>query len=53
MRKLHLMIALNVGGAAGWWIGESVGIWTALVGSAVGSLAAIWLVWRYREHLGG
>ena len=53
MLKFFLFLALNVGGAIGWWAGESVGIWTSLFGSAVGSLVAIWLVWRYREHLGG
>jgi len=53
MRKFYLLVALNVGGSVGWWAGESAGIWMALVGSAVGSFVAIWLVWRYREYLGG
>ena len=52
MPKFHLFIALNVGGAVGWWAGEQVGIWTALLGSAAGSLLGIWFVWRFREYLG-
>ena len=50
--KFYLFVALNIGGAIGWWIGETVGIWMALLGSAVGSIVCIWLVWRYREYLG-
>ena len=46
-----MFIALNVGGAVGWWAGEKVGIWTALLASGVGSIAGVWLVWRYRDYL--
>ncbi|XHR27443.1 MAG: hypothetical protein ACFUZC_16045 [Chthoniobacteraceae bacterium] len=53
MPRFHVFIALNVGGGVGWWAGAYVGIWTALFGSAVGSLLCIWLVWRFREYLGG
>ena len=52
MRKFYLFLALNVGGAIGWSLGESIGIWTALLGSAAGSLLCIWLVWRYRSYFG-
>jgi len=51
MRKFYIFLALNVGGSAGWWAGESIGIWTALLGSAVGGFIAIWVLWRYREYL--
>ena len=53
MLKFCLFLALNVGGTLGWWAGEFVGIWTALFGSALGSFAAVWLVWRHRDNLGG
>ena len=53
MLKFSLFLALNVGGAVGWWAGESVSIWAALLGSAAGSFLAIWLVWRHREYFGG
>ena len=53
MRKFPLLLALNIGGTLGWWAGEPVGIWTALFGSAAGSLVGIWLVWRYQDYLGG
>lgn len=52
MRRFYLFLALNIGGAVGWWAGEYIGIGTALVGSAVGSIAGIWLFWRYREYFG-
>jgi len=50
--KFLLFLALNVGGSVGWWAGEYLSIWAALLGSAVGSLLAVWLVWRYREFFG-
>lgn len=53
MSKLLVFIALNVGGTVGWWAGEYVGVWTALLASGAGSLLAVWLVWRFREYLGG
>ena len=53
MLKFSLFLALNVGGTIGWWAGEYVGIWTALLSSAAGSILAIALVWRYRENFGG
>lgn len=53
MLRFSLFLALNVGGAAGWWICEPLGIWIALLGGAAGSVAAIWLVWRHRDSFGG
>lgn len=53
MLKFSLLLALNVGGTVGWWIGEYLGVWSALLGSAAGSIVAILLVWRFREHFGG
>ena len=52
MRKFYLFLALNIGGTIGWSAGEYINIWAALLGSAVGSILCIWLVWRYREYLG-
>jgi len=52
MRKFYLFLALNIGGTLGWWAGEYINIWAALLGSAVGSIVCIWLAWRYREYLG-
>ncbi len=46
-----MFIAINVGGALGWWAGEQVGFGTALFGSAAGSIFGIWVVWRNREYL--
>ncbi|MDD5349178.1 MAG: hypothetical protein PHQ12_03100 [Chthoniobacteraceae bacterium] len=53
MLKFSLFFALNVGGAVGWWLGDYGDIWTALLGSAAGSVVGICLVWRYREYFGG
>jgi len=52
MRKFYIFLALNIGGTIGWWAGEFVGIWSALLGSAVGSIVFIWLFWRYRDYFG-
>ena len=49
--RFCMFVALNVGGALGWWAGEQIDIWTALIGSAVGSILGIWLVWRFREYM--
>ena len=53
MRRFYLMFAVSVGSSLGWWAGESFSIWAALLGSAVGSIFCVWLVWRYREFFGG
>jgi len=52
MRKFYVFLALNIGGTLGWWAGEYFNIWMALLGSGVGAILCIWLVWRYRDYLG-
>ena len=50
MRKFCIFIGVNVLGAIGWWLGSSVGIGTALVVSAIFSLAGVWVGWHFFER---
>jgi hypothetical protein len=49
--KLMIFVGVNVGSAAGWFIGEPFGIMTAFfvsgLGSAVGVYAGWWVARRY------
>ena len=50
--KLCIFIGVNVGGMAGWWLGEYVGIMTAFLASGVGSVLGVYAGWRVaREYL--
>ena len=50
--KLCIFIGVNVGGMAGWWLGEHVGIMTAFLASSVGSVLGVYAGWRVaREYL--
>lgn len=49
--KLLIFIGINVGGAAGWWLGEYLGPTTAFFASGAGSLLGVfggwWLARRF------
>ena len=43
---------MTLGGAAGWWLGDFIGIMTAVILSAIGSGVGLWaVVWVEREWL--
>lgn len=50
MAKLLGFIGATVGSAVGWWLGERVGIMTAVVVSAVGTGVGIWAGRRLAGH---
>ena len=49
MRTFVISTAVNVLGAIGRRVGNSIGIGTALVLSTVCSLAGVWVGWRIYE----
>ena len=50
--RLLMFVGMTVGGAVGWWLGSYGGIWMALVVSAIGSLAGVYVVYRLtRDYL--
>ncbi len=42
MTKLLVLILSTVGSAAGWWIGDKVGLMTAFILSIFGLAAGVW-----------
>jgi hypothetical protein len=53
MKKLCIIIGIIVFGWIGWWIGAKIGVMTAYVLSALGSMAGVYVGWRiYRDYLG-
>jgi phosphate/sulfate permease len=40
--KLILLVTTTLGGTIGWWIGAPIGIFTAFVGSMIGTGVGIW-----------
>ena len=46
MKAMVWMVATTIGGAAGWWLGAFVGIFTAVSLSAVGSGVALFYAQR-------
>jgi hypothetical protein len=50
--KLCIFVGVNVGGYAGWVLGEPMGMTTAFVVSSLGSLVGVWVGWKVaREYL--
>jgi membrane protein YqaA with SNARE-associated domain len=50
--RFLLFVGMTVGGAIGWWIGSYGGIWAALLVSAAGSLAGVYVAYRLtRDYL--
>lgn len=43
--KLCIFVGMTVGGYAGWWLGEFVGIMTAFIVSSLGSLVGVYAGW--------
>jgi hypothetical protein len=46
MKAMVWMVATTIGGAAGWWLGAFIGIFTAVSLSAVGSGIALFYAQR-------
>ncbi len=44
--KLCIFVGLNVGGYAGWMLGEPFGVMTAFAISSVGSILGVYLGWK-------
>jgi hypothetical protein len=44
--KLCIFVGINVGGYAGWVLGEPLGLMWAFVLSSVGSLAGVYAGWK-------
>lgn len=51
MSKLFKLIGATLGSAVGWWLGDKIGIMTAVVLSAVGTGVGIYAGSRYADHL--
>jgi uncharacterized membrane protein YfcA len=49
--KLFIFVGMNVGGAGGWWLGEHVGLLTALLASGAGSILGVYAGWRLAREL--
>jgi hypothetical protein len=50
--KLCVFTGINIGGAVGWSLGETVGTMTALLASGVGSVLGVYFGWRVaRKYL--
>lgn len=47
-----MIVCVTLLGWVGWWIGERVGLMTALLLSTIGGLAGVFLGYRvYRDYL--
>jgi hypothetical protein len=51
MRGLLGFIGVSLGGAIGWWLGEQIGLFTAVVLSAIGSGAGLYYARRLLDSL--
>jgi hypothetical protein len=49
--KLLIFVGLNIFGAAGWWLGEHVGLWTAFFLSGIGSIFGVYAGWWTANRL--
>ena len=49
--KLCIFVAVNVGGWAGWTLGENFGLMTAFLASGAGSVLGVYLGWRVARRL--
>jgi len=53
VNKFCIFVGMTVFGWLGWWLGEQVGLMTALLLSGGGSLLGVYLGWRvWRDYLG-
>jgi hypothetical protein len=51
--RLFGAIGATLGSAAGWWLGNHVGLMTAVVASAVGTGVGLWAGVRFAtDHFG-
>jgi hypothetical protein len=51
MKKLLGCVGAILGSSVGWWVGASVGTMTAMLVSAVGTGAGLYLGWWAAERL--
>lgn len=47
MVTLIALFGASIGGAIGWWLGDNVGIWTALLLSSIGTGLGYYLAKRF------
>jgi len=53
MKWIVDILTASIGGAIGWWLGDAVGMTTALVLSGVGTAAGLYFGRRFvRDYLG-
>lgn len=48
--KLCIFVGLNVGGYAGWVVGEPYGIWMAFAISSIGSIIGVIAGWKLARN---
>ncbi|MFQ5735551.1 MAG: hypothetical protein ACE5GY_01640 [Thermodesulfobacteriota bacterium] len=54
MRTFIGLTGATIGGSVGWWLGNKVGLGTAIIVSAVGSGAGLYAFKRLlRDYIGG
>ncbi len=52
MKGIFALLLMTVAGWIGWWLGEFVGITTAVVLSMIASGAGLWAAgWIHREYM--
>ena len=51
MKRLSFLVCMTVGGWAGWWLGDKIGIWTAFILSSFGTFAGIYAGWWINQNL--
>jgi hypothetical protein len=50
MKRLCILVCMTLVGSVGWWAGAKVGLMTAFILSAVGSVAGVYLGWRINRR---
>lgn len=45
------MLGMSLGGGVGWWLGDTVGLFTAVVASAIGSGVGLYYARRLTDYL--
>jgi hypothetical protein len=45
--KTCIWVGMTIGSSIGWWLGDYVGIMTALLVSGIGGIAGVYGGWRF------
>ncbi len=51
MKGLLRLLLMSAAGAAGWWLGAFVGVFTAVALSSIGSGLGLWVAFRIERDL--